>query len=68
MEEVKTDLQAKKTVPPRPMEDGETCCVCCDNMKEEEDLSHCRFGCGRYTHTDCLTRCFKHNAASGKKL
>ena len=50
------------------MEAGETCCVCCDEMKEGEDLSHCRFGCGRYTHTECLSRCFKHNASSGKQM
>lgn len=55
-------------MPPRPMEAGETCCVCCDEMKEAEDLSHCRFGCGRYTHTECLERCFKHNAAGGKQM
>jgi len=55
-------------VPPRPLDDEETCCVCCDTLRMEEDLSHCRYGCGRYVHTDCLTRCFKHNVSSGKPL
>ena len=55
-------------VPARPLEPEETCCVCCDTLRENEDLSHCRFGCGRQIHTDCLTRCFKHNQSSGKPL
>lgn len=55
-------------VPPRPLEPEETCCVCCDTLRENEDLSHCRYGCGRNIHTDCLMRCFKHNQSSGKPL
>ena len=41
------NICGKKVVPPRPIDDDETCCVCCDNMKEDEDLSHCLYGCGR---------------------
>ena len=47
--------------PARPLEEDESCCVCCDTLREEEDLTHCRYGCGRQIHTDCLSRCFKHN-------
>ena len=31
-------------------------------------MSHCRYGCGRQIHTECLMRCFKHNADNGKPL
>lgn len=31
----------------RPLEEEEMCCVCCDTLREAEDLSHCRYGCGR---------------------
>lgn len=55
-------------VPPRPLEDDEMCCVCCDTLREPEDLSHCLYGCGRQIHTDCLRRCFKHNQSNGKPL
>ena len=58
----------RKVVPPRPLDPEETCCVCCDTMADEEDLSHCRYGCGRLTHTDCLIRAFKHNESSAKPL
>ena len=34
-------------VPARPLEDDEMCCVCCDTLRENEDLSHCLYGCGR---------------------
>ncbi len=54
--------------PARPLEEDEMCCVCCDTLRESEDLSHCRYGCGRQIHTECLTRCFKHNESSGKPL
>jgi len=37
-------------------------------MRENEPLSHCMYGCGRLTHTDCLMRCFKHNNTAGKPL
>lgn len=39
--------EERPIVPPRPLEPEETCCVCCDNLRENEDLSHCRYGCGR---------------------
>ena len=55
-------------VPPRPLDDDEACCVCCDTLRDSEDLSHCRYGCGRQIHTDCLMRCFKHNSGAGKPL
>ena len=55
------EVDSRKIVAPRPLEEGEICCVCCDFLKQEEDLSHCRYGCGRLIHTDCLIRCFKHN-------
>ena len=55
-------------VPARPLEEDEMCCVCCDTLRGAEDLSHCRYGCGRQIHTECLLRCFKHNQASGKPL
>ena len=60
--------ETKPIVPARPLEDEEMCCVCCDTLREPEDLSHCRYGCGRQIHTDCLLRCFKHNQTSGKSL
>ena len=37
-------------------------------MREQEDLSHCKYGCGRKIHTDCLLRCFKHNKQEGKPM
>ena len=60
--------QERPIVPPRPLEEEEMCCVCCDTLRENEDLSHCRYGCGRQIHTECLMRCFKHNEGAGKPL
>lgn len=38
----------------------ETCCVCYEIMKEEENLTYCKFGCGRNLHTDCIEVWVKH--------
>ena len=37
-------VKKRSEVPARELESGETCCVCCDEMGKDEDLSHCRFG------------------------
>ena len=39
--------EKRPIVAARPLEPEETCCVCCDTLRESEDLSHCRYGCGR---------------------
>lgn len=40
---IKTERQS---VAARPLDEEEVCCVCCDELNEKEDLSHCLFGCG----------------------
>ena len=65
---IKNNKQGRKEVAARDLEADETCCVCCDNLHTNEDLSHCRYGCGRQIHTDCLMRCFKHNKQEGKAM
>lgn len=39
--------EEREIKPARPLEEEEMCCVCCDTLRESEDLSHCRYGCGR---------------------
>ena len=38
----------------------ETCCVCYEEMKETENLTFCKYGCGRNIHTECIEVWVKH--------
>jgi E3 ubiquitin-protein ligase ZSWIM2 len=46
----------------------EVCCVCHEEMKENENLTYCKVGCGRNIHTDCIEVWVKHKVSSGEKI
>ena len=43
----------------------ESCCVCFENLKEEDNLTYCKYGCGRNLHTDCIEVWVKHKVSVG---
>lgn len=45
------------------LESDEVCCVCHENMKEDESLSYCKYGCGRNFHLDCIEVWVKHKVS-----
>jgi len=47
------------------LEENEMCCVCHENMKEDENLTYCKFGCGRNLHVDCIEVWVKHKITIG---
>lgn len=69
-EEFKKDPKSDKrqTVKRMQLEPEETCCVCYEVMKEEENLAHCKYGCGRNLHTDCIEVWVKHKISSAQKI
>jgi E3 ubiquitin-protein ligase ZSWIM2 len=52
----KDDKKLHKTFAARmKLDEGEACCVCFEEMKEgTENLTYCKFGCGRNFHIDCV--------------
>ncbi|CDW88804.1 e3 ubiquitin-protein ligase zswim2-like [Stylonychia lemnae] len=46
----------------------ETCCVCYEEMKETENLTFCKFGCGRNIHIDCIEVWVKHKISVAQKI
>jgi E3 ubiquitin-protein ligase ZSWIM2 len=46
----------------------EVCCVCHEEMKESENLTFCKVGCGRNIHTDCIEVWVKHKVSSAQKI
>lgn len=52
------------------LEPEEQCCVCFEEMKGEgqENLTYCKFGCGRNLHTDCIEVWVKHKISVGQKI
>lgn len=50
------------------LEPEEVCCVCHEEMKESENLTYCKPGCGRNLHTDCIEVWVKHKVSCGQKI
>ena len=48
------------------LEADEMCCICHEVMKEEENLTFCKFGCGRNLHIDCIEVWLKHKQSVGQ--
>ena len=50
------------------LEPEENCCVCYEAMKEGENLTYCKIGCGRNLHTDCIEVWVKHKVSVAQKI
>ena len=50
------------------LEAEENCCVCYEAMKEGENLTYCKIGCGRNLHTDCIEVWVKHKVSVAQKI
>lgn len=62
----KPDLRQK--VARMQLEADEMCCVCHETMKEDENLTFCKFGCGRNIHIECIEVWVKHKLSNGQKI
>ncbi len=69
-EETKKDSKSDKrqTVKRMHLDPEETCCVCYEVMKPEENLAFCKYGCGRNIHTDCIEVWVKHKISVAQKI
>jgi E3 ubiquitin-protein ligase ZSWIM2 len=50
------------------LEKEETCCVCFEEMDESQNLTFCKFQCGRNIHLDCIEAWVRHKHSSGLKI
>ena len=50
------------------LEPEEPCCICYIEMKEDEALTFCKFGCGRNIHIDCIGAWCKHKLSTSNKI
>ncbi|KAJ4457970.1 putative E3 ubiquitin-protein ligase Zswim2 [Paratrimastix pyriformis] len=53
---------------PRPVEPGDICAICQEEITPKQPLSHCRFSCGNNIHTKCLLIWSQHNRSIGEKV
>ena len=50
------------------LEADESCCVCYEEMADADNLSYCKFGCGRNLHTECMERWVKHKVQNAQEV
>ncbi|CUI12371.1 zinc finger protein, putative [Bodo saltans] len=55
-------------VPRRPVEEDDTCPICCDDIHEDRALVYCRFGCGNNIHSACFKQYATHNSTNPSPL
>ncbi len=49
-----TAIVAPRVEVPRKAIDNDDCPICLENMNAEDDLSYCRYSCGKSLHTICF--------------
>ncbi len=59
-EDGKEEIKKKEHVTRQKLEDDESCCVCFADMKEDDNLTYCKTGCGKNVHTNCVEVWAKH--------
>ena len=50
------------------LEPDECCCVCYEPMKDSDNLTFCKFQCGRNLHTECMERWVRHKISNSSKV
>lgn len=50
----------RKTVKRAPIDNEESCCICFDEMKADENLTYCKYGWGQNIHMNCAKHLVKH--------
>nr|CCC90570.1 conserved hypothetical protein [Trypanosoma congolense IL3000] len=50
-------------VVPKPIEEGDVCPICFDELIGNAQLDYCQGGCGKYIHTRCFRHYMRHNSA-----
>ena len=64
---------SRRTVPPRTPEADDICAICHDSLCHDDDscsatisgkLAHCRWGCGRAVHSECMDDWLQQSCSS----
>jgi E3 ubiquitin-protein ligase ZSWIM2 len=58
----------RRVVARRPVEEDDTCPICCDDIHEDRALVYCRFGCGNNIHSSCFKQYATHNSTNPSPL
>eukprot|EP00116_Pleurobrachia_bachei_P003143 sb/3463405/ len=56
------------TVEPRPIEEGDNCPICQDDMTSTQQLTYCRYSCGHSIHSKCMKVWADHQLSQGSKI
>ena len=55
-------------VEPRPVEEGDCCPICQDEMTPAQHLTFCRYSCGHSIHSKCMKIWADHQLSQGTKI
>lgn len=55
-------------VEPRPIEEGDCCPICQDEMTSSQHLTFCRYSCGHSIHSRCMKIWADHQTSQGTKI
>ena len=58
----------KKTVERMDLEPETPCCICHEDMKDDENLTYCKFSCGQNLHVECAEHWVKHKMSINQKV
>ena len=60
--------EEEKVVEPRPIEEGDCCPICQDEMTSSQHLTYCRYSCGHSIHSKCMKIWADHQVSQGTKI
>ena len=64
----KGDHDQMSVVEPRPIEEGDCCPICQDEMEPSQHLTFCRYSCGHSIHSKCMKIWADHQISQGTKI
>ena len=59
---------SENCVEPRPIEEGDCCPICQDEMTPAQHLTFCRYSCGHSIHSKCMKIWADHQLSQGTKI
>lgn len=58
----------ENVIEPRPIEEGDCCPICQDQMTRSQHLTYCRYSCGHSIHSRCMKIWADHQLSQGTSI